>query len=370
MPDTEIWIDDIPVGAASLRCRDGCDPHQLLQILGMRTNDPISTVPAELNQPCLGLSFADMIADVWDGIAPLGKELGAPYAPSIQSLLFDQTGPRKTYFVCDAAALPGFFGPEAVAGLRCQSLFDGDAADTLSEAAPYLIELDPEHTFTRSLFTDGRMPWAYWDKQAGIFLRSPIDFDALRKNFRRFTKLLDDTGKWVFLRFFAPQSLLHIALAMQPPMRARFFDGDLQMIGIYPSVQLAIVCRSTAQAAPVSLGIDMRMRQVLDASAMTAFRQRAIRFCTDTLPDGAGIDAKRQDDFARQTILTAQQQGLFAEQAVLYAIAAGWFVGSSDGAWVKAQDDILHRKDQSQIEKGKALLARAMQQTKTTERHA
>ena len=115
--------------------------------------------------------------------------------------------PLKTYAILDAAKMPSLLTSQLDnSGLRYQSLFQGKAQEELKEYAPYLVDLEDGNDFTRKLFTTDKA-MGLWEKELGIFVRSRVGFEELRKHFRKFTRVQDENGKWFYFRFWeAPVS--------------------------------------------------------------------------------------------------------------------------------------------------------------------
>lgn len=111
-----------------------------------------------------------------------------------------------TFVLLDAASITNLFEMLEQSELPFCCLFKDDAAEDIRDAAPYLVQLDPENTFTKRLFiNDPDTPWHLWSQGPGVFIRAKTDLDALRAHFRKFTFLRDSgTGKWNVFRFHAP----------------------------------------------------------------------------------------------------------------------------------------------------------------------
>ncbi|MEP3348059.1 MAG: DUF4123 domain-containing protein [Litoreibacter sp.] len=116
----------------------------------------------------------------------------------------------KTYAVLDAAAIPGLVGLLSTSGLPHVCLFQSDTADALEDVAPWLVELSSDNNFTRSLFTKGRAPWEIWGKPKVLLLQSAFTLIELRAHFRKFTRIRDETGRWLFFRFWEVPVLRYI----------------------------------------------------------------------------------------------------------------------------------------------------------------
>jgi hypothetical protein len=144
--------------------------------------------------------------------------------------------PMKTYAILDAAKIQ--FGnrviEECEMPFRC--LFKGAAAEELKDVAPYLIEVDPEKSFTRSLFThnpampDNMSTVHLWHKEPGIYIRSRDDFDTIWKHFRKFTRVQDENGKWFLFRFWEPRVFNKIPIILEEKMGRKLFSDSMTFI--------------------------------------------------------------------------------------------------------------------------------------------
>ena len=137
-------------------------------------------------------------------------------APDLKELLFGQTDdskePLRTYFIVDATLrknITGVFDLDMLdVPVRC--LFKGDAAETMKEAAPYLIDMtlpdggwednDRVPAFHQDFFAK------HWGKNTGIFIRTMASMDEIWAHFRKFTKVqVEDVNGWQFFRFWDPR---------------------------------------------------------------------------------------------------------------------------------------------------------------------
>jgi hypothetical protein len=99
---------------------------------------------------------------------------------------------------CDAPSVPVLC--EGVGPSRAVSLYRGDAEERFADIAPYLLHLTDTTLFewvTEYAATHG------W----GIFVLSPIGFDALRTHLRKFLKVLGPDGRRLYFRFYDPRVL-------------------------------------------------------------------------------------------------------------------------------------------------------------------
>jgi len=119
---------------------------------------------------------------------------------ALKSLLF--SGPPATVFaILDGASVPGLpvklasFNPEHIC------LFRGPLEPDMAEVAPYLTILEEHAPFTDWALTHG------WGKHWCIFGCTQAHLPALRKHFRRFLTVYDETGKSRYFRYYDPRVL-------------------------------------------------------------------------------------------------------------------------------------------------------------------
>ena len=157
------------------------------------------------------------------GVEPLGAQLGVvnpAFVPdALNGIAFDTlsssveqssdgTPPTHTYAILDASKVPDLAEMLAASGLRHRCLFVGKAFEDLQDVAPYLVELEPNHSFTANLFTQSDAPWHLWGRNAGVILRGPARFKRLHAHLRRKMQILDSQNKAFFFRFWDPIHLL------------------------------------------------------------------------------------------------------------------------------------------------------------------
>ncbi|RLJ41317.1 uncharacterized protein DUF4123 [Litoreibacter meonggei] len=144
--------------------------------------------------------------------------------------LFDDAG---TYALLDGALIMGLPERLEASGLPFACLYDGDAAEEFADSAPYIVQLAPDATLTRALFSkfkkDG-IQRGFWADEAGIIVQSPASLRALRRHFRRFTYLEGEHGKRVFFRFYAPVTLRALIANMEPEDLADFGKGITRFV--------------------------------------------------------------------------------------------------------------------------------------------
>ncbi|MEP3344957.1 MAG: DUF4123 domain-containing protein [Litoreibacter sp.] len=152
----------------------------------------------------------------------------------LEPVLFDDAdqkpAQRGTFAVVDAAIYS--FLPDLLetSGNRHKCLFRGKALKDNADAAPWLVELTPNGSFTRQLMSTEKSPGGLWEKELGIFVKSALSFDKLWSHLRKFTRIEDETGNWLYYRYWsAPVSTRVMALGNRPEltqMVSPFFPKD------------------------------------------------------------------------------------------------------------------------------------------------
>jgi hypothetical protein len=114
---------------------------------------------------------------------------------------FPEVAETRAYAILDAARDDAIY--QAVLRADCEwcCLYRGDAATTMAEVAPYLIELNPESRFTPWLFEKA------WGNSWGVFLNAPVKMEALRNHLRRLVLVKLPDGRNVYFRFYDPRVL-------------------------------------------------------------------------------------------------------------------------------------------------------------------
>lgn len=194
---------DIPKDLAEPLLR--LSPEHPVALVRHDTGEVMSRIPSDT------VSILDL-GTVPPFAAKRGADTGGTIPPGLEyaflSGMTADTGRNESlYAVIDAAACPALPERLAASGLRFTSLFKGDAEVSLADVSPYLVEFSGHENFLRRLFTmrRGETDWInLYDLDACLFLRSAASFDDMRRHLRRYTKFRDDTGRWMFLRFWSP----------------------------------------------------------------------------------------------------------------------------------------------------------------------
>jgi pSer/pThr/pTyr-binding forkhead associated (FHA) protein len=124
-----------------------------------------------------------------------------------------------------------------------QSLYDGHSAIELAAWAPYLVQLPPNATLTKTLIDRG------WGKGWASYFTSFGSFQELRHHFRQFLMVQIDNGEQVFFRFYDPR-VLRDFLPTTTPNEMRVFYGPVTMWLLEAENPESILCLTEAREGP------------------------------------------------------------------------------------------------------------------------
>lgn len=176
-------------------------------------------------------------------IEPLGPQLGLWPKRTVPEALADilfgdlpdhnlpahPLAPCATWAVLDAARLPNLPEELEASGLEHRCLFRGKAQADWGHVAPWLISLGRDARLTRRLFTS-EAPFGLWDAAAAMFLRSRRTMDELWRHFRKYTRIQDEGGSWLYFRFWEAQSLRMLQKSVADLPEARRFFAPCELV--------------------------------------------------------------------------------------------------------------------------------------------
>ena len=84
---------------------------------------------------------------------------------------------------------------------RYMSLYQGESQNQLAHVAPYLVQFGKDDIFLERLLRNG------WGKRWCAFFTSDAPFALLRKHFRKFLFVKEESGETVYFRFYDPSIL-------------------------------------------------------------------------------------------------------------------------------------------------------------------
>ena len=145
------------------------------------------------------------------------------------SYLFSE---RKTftYAILDGASVEGLLDQLYKYEPEFECLYRGELQPDLAEVAPYLVKLDKESVFTDWVIENG------WGKHWGVFALTKADLPTLRRHFRRFLTVHNESGEPLVFRFYDPR-VLRVYLptcnaeeltAMFGPVLSFVLEGNVQ----------------------------------------------------------------------------------------------------------------------------------------------
>ena len=228
-------------------------------------------------------------------VQPLDAQFGAVRKKSVPDALFDilfgkidtsgadQDGYPQTYAILDAAKIPDLREYLERSTLEYRCLFKGQAYDDLSDVAPWIIRLDLNDQLTRYLFTDGEAPWFLWRKEPGVYVRSYASLEDLWKHFRRFTRVRDENGNWLYQRFREPgafqatiQSTANPFVNPQIVSSIARHDNKVQIASAthHDQVEEPVIMTSADRGRYADLGTRRFARDLADRLLATSARQR------------------------------------------------------------------------------------------------
>lgn len=149
-----------------------------------------------------------------------GSERDGAADPQGQLLSFLQHNFQPLFAIVDAArdryALALLMQSQA----QYQSLYEGPSGVTLSDVAPYLVQLPPESDLLRLLVKEG------WGKSWGVYLKCAAEFQEVRRHLRHFLEVRQPDGEQMYFRFYDPRVLRTYLPGLQPD-EARAFLGPI-----------------------------------------------------------------------------------------------------------------------------------------------
>ncbi len=285
------------------------DPGDVWSMNATSTAPSGSTLPASP-----ALAVIDTVEPLNGGFDPDAPDDDIPHA--IRTALFGQQTPdaqtmtgapgqqphTETFALLDAAKVTGLVELLESSELEHRCFFKGRPFEALKDVAPWLVRLEPGNRFTRYLFTDdpqGDVPWYLWRTNPGIFIRSQSGFEQVFKHFRKFIKVTDDTGAWLYVRMAEPafwQGLIRPEAAAEG-FGARLLAGGHQVLWRDgPRFHVYGPGRPDKVAGPAVLGPQTKVALDRAVAARNA-REDIAAVCADC--DIVAPDAALQDRLAQ-----------------------------------------------------------------------
>jgi len=106
-----------------------------------------------------------------------------------------------TYSILDAARIFGEMETARTLQTNFLSLYMGSSEELLGSVAPYLFAYQPDSDFAKWLLENG------WGNSWGIFIKTNLTIEEVRKHFRKFVLVKTEDGKELYFRFYDPRVL-------------------------------------------------------------------------------------------------------------------------------------------------------------------
>lgn len=142
------------------------------------------------------------------GLTSCGKVRGMrpteqkqPGYSAIEQEFWPHGGDRDVWMILDPARDRRIYFDLVNSHLEYTCLYSGNIPDQLEAAAPHLVQLDFNDRYTRDLVDRA------WGNSWGVFLRSPVRMERLRRHLRTFLVVNDWSGRRLLFRYYDPRVL-------------------------------------------------------------------------------------------------------------------------------------------------------------------
>lgn len=143
--------------------------------------------------------------------------IAAPFYDALWPRPLDEGAPRA-FALVDAARDPRIYPALLRADCDWLCLYRGHAAESMAEAAPYLVELDPHADFTG---------WVLQHTRWAVFVHAALPLESLLAHFRRLVMARLPDGRTVYFRFYDPR-VLRVYLAHCTPSQLEVVFGPVE----------------------------------------------------------------------------------------------------------------------------------------------
>jgi hypothetical protein len=119
---------------------------------------------------------------------------------AVKTQLFSTPG-TSVFTILDGASVPDLQANLATFHPEHTCLYRGELPPDMAEVAPYLAFLERDAPFTDWVITHG------WGQHWGIFGTTRADLKELRRHFRQFLMVYDESAKSLYFRYYDPRVL-------------------------------------------------------------------------------------------------------------------------------------------------------------------
>lgn len=280
-----------------------------------------------LNDPwqTSALAALQSVTTVFRDVAPLPSQIGVGGKRTVPDALDGAIfgGPWASSLVVVDAAL--FADPRVDLdrhGRPHACLFDGGR---MSDVAPWLVMIERGDRFVRNLFTS-RSKNGEYDARRCLFLRSDLPMAEVRASLRKLTKVRDESGRWLFLRFWDPLFAEYLLRHGSDGIQYRLLSaGPVIFAGAEPGAYQMWSQVGDVQRPSGALRLEARDFHALALARMDAFCRRLLAWLKASygrLPEG--LDPWR---FVQELSFLAQNRhGLGTEREISDYVAASWLL--------------------------------------------
>jgi uncharacterized protein DUF4123 len=124
-----------------------------------------------------------------------------PLLTSIEELLWPRGFTRDVWMIVDAARDKQIYPTLVASYMEYSCLYSGQLAPAIERAAPYLVQLEFEGSYTRRLLERA------WGNSWGVILRCDSSLPRVRRHLRQFLMVRDPRGQQVLFRYYDPRVL-------------------------------------------------------------------------------------------------------------------------------------------------------------------
>lgn len=129
-------------------------------------------------------------------------------------------GPGHAWALLDAARSRRVLRLVKQLGDRASILYEGPVAPEIAEVAPYLVPADRGSGVAEQVVSSG------WGDAWGVFCKTELGGDELRRHLRRFLTVRTEAGKKMLFRFYDPR-VLRVYLPTCTPAELQAFFGPV-----------------------------------------------------------------------------------------------------------------------------------------------
>lgn len=209
------FINGVRIQRAPLTEKDRLAAGHTTFLLQPDEKPPTAAVAATVAAVAVGAVAVGAAAAASEPDAKAGHR--APLSALEKALVqFLGKQPEPVYAVLDAASDPFVAHLVRAFAEEHRSLYEGPAADSLADCAPYLARVSPGSRFAEEL-SHG------WGRNWGIYLTCGQPLDEVRRHLRRFLTVKTEEGRNLLFRFYDPRVLRAFLPACTPEETADLF---------------------------------------------------------------------------------------------------------------------------------------------------